>query len=184
MTVRDRIPDTLKHLSHFWFEQQIKLLVFTSWTWCWHINPFTQWTETADKFSYLLNVTKRSESAFTAQKRQKTSSISPLQRWDSGIFPTYGGIGFLVHRLDSKPSSQRSFYFRPSCLVKQWQGQWRGQGMIPDYFLPERTVNLRETSGSWRRALIFSWNFSLYWLNCMMLSGSSATQNWSNSYAR
>lgn len=134
------------------------------------------------------HVTKCSESAFNGQRRQIFVHIYwfSLHRDETGIFLMYDGGGFVLHRLkifnhqDNAPSF---LFLLPGQTVTVSAGR-SGNDSEERYFWPDCTVSLRQTSGSCRRVLILSWNFSLYWLKCMMLSGSSANQNLSNSYAR
>lgn len=61
---------------------------------------------------------------------------------------------------------------------------WSNTSRGPRRYFFKPTVNVSDTLGSFRCARTMLWNFSRYSLNCMMLSGSSATQNLSNSKAK
>lgn len=134
------------------------------------------------------DVTKCSESAFNGQRCKIFVHIYwfSLHRDETGIFLMYDGDGFVLHRLkiSNHQGKDPSFLFLLPGRTMTVSAGGSGNDSEERYFLPDCTVSLRQTSGSWRRVLILSWNFSLYWLKCMMLSGSSSNQNLSNSYAR
>lgn len=118
-----QITRHIKTLLSFSTLTQIKLLVSTSWMWCRHIYPLTQWTKmplSAQKV--LLSVKDAGFSSIFLR-----SPATEIRLWK--ILDLQWRWICAPQTKNIKPSRQRSL-FCSSCLVKQWQGQRGGRGMI------------------------------------------------------